>query len=87
MSGIAADSLGAARIGELAWTLCKQHVAEVVLVSDAAIVEAQRRLWSEVRVVAEPGGATALAALLSGGRIGLRWVSAWACWCAAGMPI
>ncbi len=66
VSGIAADSLGARRIGDLAWDLCRQHVADVALVSDAAIVDAQRRLWSEVRVVAEPGGATALAALLSG---------------------
>lgn len=66
VSGVAADSLGASRIGDLAWEVCRQHVADAVVVSDAAIVEAQRRLWDEVRLVAEPGGATALAALLSG---------------------
>jgi threonine dehydratase len=41
-------------------------VAAAVLVSDAAIVAAQRALWEHCRIVAEPGGATALAALISG---------------------
>ena len=66
VSGVAADALGAARIGDMAWDVCRQHVAEVALVSDADIVAAQRRLWDAVRIVAEPGGATAFAALLSG---------------------
>ncbi len=66
VSGIAADSLGARRIGALAFDVARRYVAGTVLVSDAAIREAQRALWREVRVVAEPGGATALAALISG---------------------
>ena len=66
VSGIAADSLGARRIGTLAFDVARRYVARTVLVSDAAIREAQRALWREVRVAAEPGGATALAALISG---------------------
>jgi threonine dehydratase len=46
--------------------IAQAHVAEAVLVPDAAIVEAQKRLWDVLRVVTEPGGATAFAALLSG---------------------
>jgi threonine dehydratase len=43
-----------------------RHVDRVVLVPDAAITEAQRRLWLGLRIAAEPGGAAALAALISG---------------------
>lgn len=64
--GIAADSLGARRIGALAFAIAAQHVAESVLVEDAAIRAAQRALWEECRIAAEPGGATALAALMAG---------------------
>ncbi len=66
VGGIAADSLGGSRVGDLAWEVCRQFVDRVVLVDDDAIRSAQRRLWAELRVIAEPGGATALAALLSG---------------------
>jgi threonine dehydratase len=66
VSSIAADSLGAKRVGALNLAIAQSFVAEVALVSDAAIVEAQRLLWSECSIVAEPGGATAFAALLSG---------------------
>lgn len=66
VSGLAADSLGARRVGELMFPIARQAVAAVALVDDAAIKAAQRHLWRELRVVAEPGGATALAALLSG---------------------
>jgi threonine dehydratase len=66
VGGIAADSLGARRIGETGFALARRFVQDAVLVSDAAVREAQRFLWEEARVVAEPGGATALAALLSG---------------------
>jgi threonine dehydratase len=66
VGGVAADSLGASMIGELAWDIVRKHVAAAVTVSDDAIVAAQRALWSELRTIAEPGGATALAALLSG---------------------
>ena len=65
-SGIAADSLGARRVGELMFPIAQKYVPEVVLVTDEQIIEAQRTLWQRLRIVAEPGGATALAALLSG---------------------
>lgn len=64
--GIAADSLAPARIGSLALQIAQQHVERTVLVSDDAIRDAQRALWRVLRIVAEPGGAAALAALLSG---------------------
>jgi threonine dehydratase len=64
--GIAADSLAPRRIGTLAFQLAQQHVARTVLVSDNAIRDAQRALWRVLRVVVEPGGAAAMAALLSG---------------------
>jgi threonine dehydratase len=66
VGGIAADSLGPARAGEIAFAVVSEHVERVVLVSDDAIHDAQRRLWNEIRVFAEPGGAAALSALLSG---------------------
>ncbi len=66
VASIAADSLGAIRVGALNFELARRFVGASVVVPDAAIVEAQRRLWREVSIVAEPGGATAYAALLSG---------------------
>jgi threonine dehydratase len=63
--GIAADSLAPKRVGEVTFPIARQLVSEVVLVSDEAIVDAQRKLWDGVRIVAEPGGAAAFAALLS----------------------
>ena len=66
LSGVAADSLGARRIGTLGFAAATRWVDEAVLVEDSAIVDTQRRLWEHARVAAEPGGATALAALLSG---------------------
>jgi threonine dehydratase len=66
VSGVAADSLGARRVGELMLPLAKEFVQGVVLVDDAAIVAAQKALWRAIRIVAEPGGAAALAAVLSG---------------------
>ncbi|HEV7364689.1 MAG TPA: threonine/serine dehydratase [Gemmatimonadales bacterium] len=64
--GIAADSLAPRRVGELNYPILRAHVSEVVLVSDEAIQKGQEMLWRAIRIVAEPGGATALAALLSG---------------------
>ena len=64
--GIAADSLAPRRVGELMFPIARAHVARVALVSDDAIRRAQDALWSAVRIVAEPGGAAAFAALLSG---------------------
>ena len=64
--GIAADSLAPKRVGELMFPIAQMHVKSVVLVSDESIQEAQKALWNGLRVVAEPGGAAAFAALLSG---------------------
>lgn len=65
--GIAADSLAPRRIGTLAYGIAREHVdPEVILVGDDDIRRAQAELWSLLRVVAEPGGAAAFAALLSG---------------------
>lgn len=66
VGGIAADSLGARRIGALPFSIAKKFVEGVVLVEDEAIRAAQTALWRELRLASEPGGATALAALLSG---------------------
>lgn len=67
--GIAADSLAPRRVGDLVFPIAQRHVARVVLVPDAAIVDAQRALWSIARIAVEPGGAASLAALLSGGYV------------------
>lgn len=65
--GIAADSLAPKRVGALMFPIAQRHV-KTVLVSDDAIRAAQEALWRTLRVVAEPGGAAAMAALISG-----RW--------------
>jgi threonine dehydratase len=65
VGGIAASSLGARRIGDLAWA-ARDWVDDTLLVTDDEVVDAQRRLWHATRLVAEPGGATALAALTAG---------------------
>lgn len=65
VSGIAADSLGARRVGAHMFPLAQRWVERAVLVSDDDIRGAQQQLWRSVRVVAEPGGAAALAAVLS----------------------
>ncbi len=66
VNSVAADSLGARNTGQLVVDICAAHVDHVALVADAAIVEAQRTAWQSFRLATEPGGATALAALLSG---------------------
>ena len=66
VGGVAADSLGAGRVGELMFPIAQKFVHQSLLVSDEQILEAQRVLWQQLRLVAEPGGATAFAALLSG---------------------
>jgi threonine dehydratase len=65
VSGLAADSLGAKRIGDVPWQCVDGVVRESVLVSDDDIRAAQRRLFEQLRLVVEPGGAAATAALLS----------------------
>lgn len=64
---IAADSLAPRRVGELMFPIAQRYVDRVVLVSDDAIRAAQQALWHAATIVAEPGGAAAYAALLSGG--------------------
>jgi threonine dehydratase len=64
--GIAADSLAPRRVGALMFPLAQRFVERVILVEDDEIVAAQRALWDGLRVVVEPGGAAAFAALLAG---------------------
>ena len=64
--GIAADSLAPRRVGEIMFPIAQRCVSRVVLVTDDAIRHAQQALWHAARIVAEPGGAAALAAFLSG---------------------
>jgi threonine dehydratase len=66
VGGLAADSLGARQVGALMFPIAAQYVAAAVLVPDEAIAAAQRLIWDRLRLIAEPGGATALAALLCG---------------------
>jgi threonine dehydratase len=64
--GVAADSLAPRRVGDRVFPIVQAYVDSVVLVTDDAIIASQKALWERLRVVAEPGGATAFAALLSG---------------------
>lgn len=64
--GIAADSLAPRRVGELVFPIARAYVMKTVLVADEEILEAQKLLWNTIRIVAEPGGAAAFAALTSG---------------------
>jgi threonine dehydratase len=66
VSGIATDSLGARRVGALPFAISQAHVAAAVTVPDDAIRAARAWLWESMRIVTEPGGATALAGLLAG---------------------
>jgi threonine dehydratase len=65
VSGVAANALGAKRIGQICFDLASRQAIESVLVSDSAITQAQHLLWRSARQLVEPAGATALAALLS----------------------
>lgn len=66
VGGVAADSLGARRIGDLAWAVATRTAATSILVEDEEIVRARQHLWDEYRIVVEHGAATAFAAVLSG---------------------
>lgn len=66
VSGLAADALGARQLGAVPWSVVRRYVDEAVVVSDDAIGAAQFELWAALRLVVEPGGAAALAALRSG---------------------
>ena len=64
--GLAADSLAPRQVGQQMYPIARAFVERVVLVPDDAIRDAQTALWANLRVVSEPGGAAALAALLCG---------------------
>ncbi|RCW73758.1 threonine/serine dehydratase [Pseudorhodoferax soli] len=66
VGGVAADSLGAKRIGEISWRVTQQHVQAALLLDDGAIRQAQQWLWRELRLAVEPAAALGLAALQSG---------------------
>ena len=66
ISGIAADALGASLIGSPNFEIAQKLVREAILVTDETVRAAQRALWDELRIIAEPSGATSLAALMSG---------------------
>jgi threonine dehydratase len=66
VSGVAADSLGARRVGGIAYEMAVLTGMTSVLVDDQAIVDARRQLWEDYRIVVEHGTAAAQAALLSG---------------------
>ena len=66
VGGVAADSLGARQVGAEMFPIAQAFVSDAVLVTDDSILAAQKILWDQFRLIAEPGGATALAALLSG---------------------
>jgi threonine dehydratase len=66
VSGVAADSLGARRVGDIAFSLASRYPPTSVLVSDEAIVQARLDLWEQYRIVAEHGAAAALAGLTTG---------------------
>jgi threonine dehydratase len=64
--GIAADSLAPRRVGDRVFPIVQRYVKQVALVTDVSIARAQQALWRTLRIAAEPGGAAAFAALLSG---------------------
>ena len=64
--GIAADSLAPRQVGQQMFPIAQRYVQSSLLVTDEEIIEAQKRLWEATRIIAEPGGATAFAGLLSG---------------------
>ena len=68
VSGIAADSLGARRIGDIAWEVSQKAVSDALLLSDSAIRAAQQWLWKELKLAVEPAAALGLAALQTGVR-------------------
>lgn len=66
VGGVAADSLGARKIGNIGFAVAKKNCVTAILVSDGLIMEARRALWRSCHLTVEYGGATALAALLGG---------------------
>lgn len=69
VGGVAADSLGAKRIGDIAWEIAQAHVHDAMLLSDEAIKAAQSWLWREMKLAVEPAAALPLAALQTGAHV------------------
>lgn len=72
VGGIAADSLGARRIGAIAWEIAQRHVHDALLLPDTAIRQAQLALWKEFKLAVEPAAALGLAALQIGAYVPRR---------------
>ena len=66
VSGVAASALGASCVGDICFALAREQQIESILVSDTAIIDAQQALWQNLRLAVEPGGATTIAALMTG---------------------
>ena len=66
VGGLAADALGARRIGSIAWQVTQRHVAASHLLPEASVLRAQALMWRELRLAVEPAAALPLAALLCG---------------------
>jgi threonine dehydratase len=72
VSGVAADALGAKRIGSIAWPITQRHVSDSLLLSDESIRAAQLWLWQHLQIAAEPSAALGLAALQTGGYLPVK---------------
>lgn len=66
INSIAADSLGAKSIGKLSFEICRKYLSRSITVPDSAILAAQLAVWKKLQIITEPGGATALSALMQG---------------------
>ena len=66
VGGLAVSSLGSKRLGDLVWELQKKWIDDSLLVTDDAVLNAQRQLWATARIIVEPGAAVGMAALLAG---------------------
>jgi threonine dehydratase len=66
VGGLAADSLGARRIGTIGWEVIQRHVHDALLLPDDAIRAAQQWLWNELKLAVEPAAALGIAALQAG---------------------
>jgi threonine dehydratase len=66
VSGVAVDSLGARRIGSIAWEVARRTGVVSVLVDDGALLEGRRQVWDRYRIAVEAGAAAPVAALLGG---------------------
>ena len=66
VSGLAADALGATRLGTNPWRALRSVDSPSVVVTDEQLANAQQRLWDRLRLVVEPSAAAPIAALMAG---------------------